>query len=203
MSRSHVRALAIASTGAVGLLVFAGGSWTSVRRDRTTSDFYVQARGSVVSARAVGPVPFGSSRAKVRAWIGGPGFSSPPDRAGKYHDQQAVVVWGWHCATVDGSVCHMLLGFRAGKLTSFLSGPTTAFRFRSGVQPGMTIAEARRREPGSTLIDGSPACSKLVFPSPKGTSRLAVIVDPASHSKPKYVYSLYASSGDAAFGPHC
>ena len=164
------------------------------------------------SKNQAAPLPFGIGPARVRAWAGKPEFTSPPSRLGAYpipnapHDPQEIVVLGYHCVgqspatgNAGGSSCHTLFGFRRGKLTSFQTD-SRLFSFASGVHPGMTLREARRREPTATSDPGNVGCTRLRVRSPKGTARTIYYADWPQATR---VFSLYVSSGDPAFTTNC
>ena len=159
-----------------------------------------------ISTSGIGPIRFGATPARLRAWAGPPEFTSPPGKSGSYpvprHDA-GVVAWGYHCqGQMSGggrSSCHIVFGFRHGRLTAVISD-SPLFALASGVHPGMTVPEARKREPAG--VPPRAGCNGLLLPTPKGT---VLKVYFAAWKSPR-VFSLYASSGDPAFdvdGNYC
>jgi hypothetical protein len=195
------------------LLSFAGASIAcSVAVGSSQSETQSRELGGVVTTKAIARLPFGIGPARVRAWAGKPEFTSPPSRLGAYpfpnapHGPQEIVVLGYHCVgqspatgNAGGSSCHTLFGFRRGKLTSFQTD-SRLFSFASGVHPGMTLREARRREPTATSDPGNVGCTRLRVRSPKGTARAIYHADWPQATR---VFSLYVSSGDPAFNTSC
>ena len=114
------------------------------------------------------------------------------------HDKGSFVM-GYHCnGIVSGglrSSCHTLFGFRGNKLTTFQTD-SSEFALASGPRPGMTLRQAKAREP-----DGGwdSVCARVFLPSGKGTVRALSI---ARWSPPR-VFSVYVSTGNAAFDTTC
>ena len=117
------------------------------------------------------------------------------------HDKNSYVM-GYECkGLTKRQVCHTLLGFRDYRLTAFMTG-SAAFAFPSGVRIGMTELQFRKREPKVATVAG---CGSSVrrLPAPAGTSLYVDIFSTTwvlSAPQPPQVWSLYASSGDPAFG---
>ncbi len=160
--------------------------------------------GGIVSTRAVGPIPFGSSLAQVIAWAGEPGFTSRPGSTANdfeipQHDKQSYVI-SYQCKNPKTrKSCYTLFGFRKNKLIAFRT-ESNAFAFPNGVKPGMTDLEFRKREPKPKHV--AAGCGRLRrLPSPAGTSRYVNLGFTRTDLFPLRwgVVALYAFSGNPAF----
>ena len=159
--------------------------------------------GGIVSARAVGPIPFGSSLARVVAWAGQPGFTSVVgDPWNHYeiprHDKRSYVI-SYQCENPKTRLsCYTLFGFLNDKLVAF-NTHSVAFAFPNGVKPGMTDLAFQKREPKAKTVAGCPALRRL--PAPAGTSRYVNLGFTRDGFFPSGwgVTDLYAFSGHPVF----
>ena len=200
----------MARVGRHGLLVVAAAVLLAVGVALTSgASTHVTLRGPVggiVSATAVGPIPFGASPGEVRAWAGRPVYTITPASAAfddpiSRHDKNSYVM-EYECKGLTWQACYTLFGFRDNRLTAFKTD-SPAFAFPSGVRIGMTDLQFRKREPKAATVAG---CGSSVrrLPTPAGTSLYAAIFSITwvlSAPQPPRVWTLYTSSGDPAFGP--
>jgi hypothetical protein len=147
----------------------------------------------VVAAQGIGPLRFGATMAEVRRWAGTPEFTSPPQDGYPFPRRRpGTTILGYHCTGFAGHSCHTLFGFAQGRLTTF-STNSSLFRTRSGVRPGMRVAEIDRRDP--------PLFVDQTCPAWQGKSIPTLMV-----SAPQgYAYTLYArtTARPAVFAPGC
>jgi len=189
------------AVAAVGLRAWTASAATARPAGNAAFQFEI---GGIVSARAVGPIPFGSSVARVMAWAGQPGFTSVVgDPWNHYeiprHDKRSYVI-SYVCNNPKTrSSCYTLFGFLNDKLVAFKT-ESVAFAFANGVKPGMTDLAFQKRQPkAKTVAAGCPALRRL--PSPAGTSRyvnLGATGGGYFSSRPG-VTDLYAFSGHPVF----
>ena len=209
------RSLGLWAAGfAVALL--AGGLWTwtaTVATARPTGNATFQLEiGGIVSARAVGPIPFGSSPPghadgavqSVILWAGNSYFSSRPGSTAQdfeipRHDKQSYVISYLCKGLTKRSSCHTLFGFLNDKLVAFKTD-SYAFAFPNGVKPGMTYLGFRKREPNAWHVARCRGLRRL--PSPAGTSRYVGLgfTRPFGDLPSRWgVVALYAFSGHPVF----
>ena len=94
----------------------------------------------VVTTKSVGPVPFGATIARVRAWAGPPEVVSPPLKGypiPKHRPGTVVLVYACKGAGKH-DVCHTTFGFAGGRLVSFMT-QSGLFRTAHGARPGMPV----------------------------------------------------------------
>lgn len=134
---------------AVGVFVL---SPASSAVSRTTAEL-----DGIVTTKSVGPISFGASIARVRAWAGPPEDVSPPQKGypiPKHRPGTVVLVYACKGAGKH-DVCHTTFGFAGGRLVSFMT-QSGLFRTAHGARPGMPVDEATRREPGLTIVRDGP-----------------------------------------------
>ena len=127
--------------------------------------------GGVVTTRSVGPVPFGATIAKVRAWAGQPENVSPPLKGypiRKHRPGTVVLVYPCKGAG-EHDVCYTTFGFAGGRLMSFMTD-SSLFRTAHGAHPGMSVDEATRREPDLTIVRDCPGWKGRKVPTLAATS---------------------------------
>ena len=160
--------------------------------------------GGIVSDRAVGPIPFGSSGGQVIAWAGKPGFTSRPGDPWNHfeiprHDKRSYVI-SYSCKNPKTRLsCYTLFGFLDDKLVAFKT-QSVAFAFPNGVKPGMTDLAFQKRQPkAKTVAAGCPGLFRL--PSPAGTPRYVNLGPTRGGYFPSRwgVVALYAFSGHPVF----
>ena len=150
--------------------------------------------GGVVTTKSVGPIPFGASSAKVRAWAGRPDEVSPPRTSYPIPKHRSgTVVFSYSCKGFGGHRCYTFFGFDHGRLVTFAT-ESPLFRTAEGAHPGMAADTAERRDPELTVIRSAPAWKGKTIPT------LAATIEQSGR-----LFCLYARAPTktAAFAPVC
>jgi hypothetical protein len=151
-----------------------------------------------INAKGIGPLDIGrATKHEMQKWATG-SSSSWLTQKGNPPVHFKGQLWQYRCSgqsTVSGATCRTLFGLRNGRVVTVETN-SPQVRTAVGTRAGRSLASTINEQ--GTWSGWGAKCPRVILPSPKGVTFLALVSRDAAHPK-GFVSNLYLSVTPSSF----